>query len=69
MSQAINQQLVERFEEFIEAYCEKEVGVLLENYPKKQRSLNIDWGELYRFDPNMADDFNIFKYAFEPLFF
>ena len=57
MSQAINQQLVERFEEFIGAYCEEEVGVLLENYPKKQRSFNIDWGELYRFDPNMADDF------------
>tara|TARA_A100001037_G_scaffold306608_1_gene353239 strand:+ start:176 stop:2287 length:2112 start_codon:yes stop_codon:yes gene_type:complete len=57
MSQAINQQLVERFEEFIEVYCEEEIGVLLENYPKKQRSLNIDWGELYRFDPNMADDF------------
>ena len=57
MSQAINQQLVERFEEFIDAYCEEEVGVLLENYPKKQRSFNIDWGELYRFDPNMADDF------------
>ena len=57
MSQAINHQLVERFEEFIDVYCEEEVGVLLENYPKKQRSFNIDWGELYRFDPNMADDF------------
>ena len=57
MSQAINQQLVERFEEFIDAYCEEEIGVLLENYPKKQRSFNIDWGELYRFDSNMADDY------------
>jgi replicative DNA helicase Mcm len=57
MSQVINQQLVDRFEEFYREYYQEEIGKLLENYPDRQRSIEIDLGEVYRFDPNIADDY------------
>lgn len=46
----------DRFIEFFDGYYQDEIDDLAENYPD-ERSLYIDWHDLYRFDPDLADDF------------
>jgi len=57
MAQAGNQELVDRFEQFYRRYYSDEIGDLARNYPSEQRSLYVDWTDIYRFDPDLADDF------------
>jgi len=57
MAQAANQELVDRFEEFYRQYYADEVGELARKYPREQKSLTLDWRDVYRFDPDLADDF------------
>ncbi|MDS0223631.1 minichromosome maintenance protein MCM [Haloarcula sp. S1AR25-5A] len=56
MATAGNTELVDRFDEFYRNYYRNEIGELAQNYPDDQRSLYIDWQDLYRFDPDLADD-------------
>ncbi|NUB90441.1 helix-turn-helix domain-containing protein [Haloterrigena sp. SYSU A121-1] len=57
MAQAGNSELVDSFEQFFRNYYDNEIKQLAQRYPNEQRSLHIDWQELYRYDPDLADDF------------
>ncbi|EMA10238.1 minichromosome maintenance protein MCM [Haloarcula marismortui] len=57
MATAENTEIIERFQEFYQNYYRNEIGELAQNYPDDQRSLYLDWQDLYRFDPDLADDF------------
>jgi replicative DNA helicase Mcm len=52
-----DQELIDQFEEFYRSYCHDEIGELARNYPSEQRSLYVDWEDLFRFDADLADDF------------
>ncbi|MFC6716175.1 minichromosome maintenance protein MCM [Natrialbaceae archaeon GCM10025810] len=57
MAQAGNAELVDAFEQFFRNYYDNEIKQLAQRYPNEQRSLSIDWDDLYRFDPDLADDY------------
>ncbi|MDG5757832.1 ATP-binding protein [Natronococcus sp. A-GB1] len=57
MAQAGNSELVDSFEQFFRNYYDNEIKQLAQQYPNEQRSLHVDWQDLYRYDPNLADDF------------
>lgn len=42
---------------FIETYCQEEVARLCEEYPEDSQSIWIDWMDLFRAEPDVADDF------------
>ncbi|EMA09369.1 replicative DNA helicase Mcm [Haloarcula vallismortis] len=72
MATAENTELIDRFEEFYRNYYRNEIGELAQKYPNDQKSLYIDWDDLYRFDPDLADDYRtkpeqIQEYAEEAL--
>ncbi|MFC4436292.1 MULTISPECIES: minichromosome maintenance protein MCM [Natrialbaceae] len=56
MAQAGNSELVDSFEQFFRNYYDNEIKQLAQQYPNEQRSLHVDWQDLYRYDPNLADD-------------
>ncbi|GAB3667237.1 minichromosome maintenance protein MCM [Halopiger thermotolerans] len=56
-AQAGNSELVDSFEQFFRNYYDNEIKQLAQQYPNEQRSLHVDWQDLYRFDPDLADDF------------
>jgi len=51
-----NTELTDAFEEFYRNYYRNEIGGLAQKYPNDQKSLWVDWQDLYRFDPDLADD-------------
>jgi replicative DNA helicase Mcm len=57
MARAENTELVDSFEQFYRNYYREEIGQLAQNYPGEQRSLHVDWQDLYRYDPDLADDY------------
>jgi len=42
--------------DFIADYYREDVGLLAQHFPQEQRSLEIDYQDLFRFDPDLADD-------------
>ncbi|RKD93531.1 minichromosome maintenance protein MCM [Halopiger aswanensis] len=56
-AQAGNSELVDSFEQFFRNYYDNEIKQLAQQYPNEQRSLHVDWQDLYRYDPDLADDF------------
>lgn len=52
----------DKFEELIRTYYDRRdgshnpLGQLLQRYPRDQRSLTIDWEDIYRYDQDMAED-------------
>jgi len=57
MAQTAEGELVDRFEAFYRNYYSDEIATLAQNYPSEQRSLSIDWTDLYQFDADVADDY------------
>jgi replicative DNA helicase Mcm len=57
MATAENTELIDNFEQFYRRYYSDEIGELAQNYPNEQRSLYVDWADLYRYDADLADDF------------
>ncbi|OYR80150.1 XRE family transcriptional regulator [Halorubrum sp. E3] len=57
MAQAGNQDLTERFIQFYRNYYREEIGQLAQRYPNEQRSLYIEYDDLYQFDRDLAEDF------------
>lgn len=43
-------------DEFLRTYYDDAIGELAQNYPREQRSLHVDWYDLYRYDAELADD-------------
>ncbi|WP_254839879.1 LAGLIDADG family homing endonuclease [Natronomonas marina] len=56
MARAEDTEVIDKFEQFYRDYYRNEIGELAQKYPNEQRSLYVDWGDLYRFDPDLADD-------------
>jgi DNA replicative helicase MCM subunit Mcm2 (Cdc46/Mcm family) len=57
MAAGDNSELVDAFLDFYRTYYRDDIGELAQNYPTDQRSLYIDYDDLYRFDPDLADDY------------
>ncbi|MFP4218167.1 MAG: LAGLIDADG family homing endonuclease, partial [Salinarchaeum sp.] len=57
MSSVEDTELVDTFEQFFREYYQDPIGELARKYPTEQRSLYVDWDDLYRFDPDLADDY------------
>ena len=57
MSSVEDTELVDTFEQFFREYYQDAIGELARRYPTEQRSLYVDWDDLYRFDPDLADDY------------
>lgn len=51
-----NAELTEDLIDLLRDYYREDVGQLAERYPHDQRSLYVDYGDVYRFDPDIADD-------------
>ncbi len=56
MAQAGNQELTEQFIQFYRNYYRDEIGTLAQHYPNEQRSLYIEYDDLYTFDADLAED-------------
>ncbi|UWG46492.1 DNA endonuclease related to intein-encoded endonuclease [Halanaeroarchaeum sp. HSR-CO] len=56
MAEVRDQELVDRFETFYRRYYADEIAELARGYPRERKSLEIDWEDLFRFDPDFADD-------------
>jgi len=48
--------LVDQLRQFYTQFYRDEIGELAQAYPRDQRSLYIDWLDVYRFDIDLADD-------------
>ena len=64
--------LTDRFIQFYRKYYRDEIGTLAQKYPNEQRSLYIDYDDLYAFDSELAEDYKkkpdqIREYAEEAL--
>ncbi|WP_415379414.1 LAGLIDADG family homing endonuclease [Halosimplex sp. TS25] len=56
MARAENTELIDAFEDLYRDYYRNEIGDLAQKYPTEQKSLYLDWQDIYRFDPDLADD-------------
>jgi replicative DNA helicase Mcm len=52
----INHDLVQNLERFFEQYCKDHLAEVAQSYPKDTTSVYVDYHDLYRFDPDLADD-------------
>ncbi|MFB6122087.1 MAG: LAGLIDADG family homing endonuclease [Haloferacaceae archaeon] len=52
-----NQELIDRFGRFFRNYYRDEISRLAQRYPNEQRSLYVDYDDLYTFDPDLAEDY------------
>jgi len=57
MARAENTEIIDQFLEFYRTYYKNEISELAQRYPNEQRSLYVDWGDLFRFDADLAEDF------------
>ncbi|WP_338740169.1 cell division protein [Haloplanus salilacus] len=57
MASSPTDDLVDRFTQFYRNYYRDEIGRLAQRYPSEQRSLHVDYDDLYQFDPDLAEDF------------
>lgn len=51
-----NDETVERLIDFLGSYYRKEIAELAQRYPQDQKSLNVDYQDVFRFDPDLAKD-------------
>ncbi|WP_435063554.1 LAGLIDADG family homing endonuclease [Halobaculum sp. EA56] len=55
MSQAAEGQDVDAFLSFYRTYYSDEIARLAQNYPKEQRSLYVEYDDLFTYDPDLAE--------------
>ncbi|WP_348611529.1 minichromosome maintenance protein MCM [Halobaculum rarum] len=48
--------ITERLIGFLRDYYREEVAQLAQHYPREQRSLQVSYDDIFRFDPDLADD-------------
>jgi replicative DNA helicase Mcm len=51
-----NHELTEELIQFFRDYYSEEIAQLAQRYPREQKSLHVDYDDLYRFNPDVADD-------------
>lgn len=52
----VSHDLVEHCREFLANYYRDEIGELAQHYPREQRSLRVDYQDIYRYDRDLATD-------------
>jgi len=52
-----NPELIDNFEQFFKRYYSDEIAELAMNYPNEQRSLHVNYSDLYKYDSDLADDY------------
>ncbi|MFD1601085.1 minichromosome maintenance protein MCM [Halobellus rarus] len=52
----ITQELTDELIQFLRDYYWEEIGTLAIRFPRDQKSLYVDYGDVYRFDPDVAKD-------------
>lgn len=52
-----NPDVLDDCEEFLRRYYRDDIGELAQKYPNDQRSLVVDWMDLYRYDDVLAEEF------------
>jgi len=57
MARSQQTEFIDLFDEFYRDYYRNEIGELAQKYPDGQKSLFVDWEDLYRFDPDLAEDY------------
>ena len=57
MALAEDTDIIDAFEEFYRNYYRNAIGELARKYPNDQRSLYVSWGDLYRFDQDLAEQY------------
>lgn len=50
-------ELTEEFIEFYSRYYHDEIGKLAQRFPNEQKSLYVNYNDLFRYDPELAEDF------------
>lgn len=48
---------VEQYREFLQRYYREEIGTLVQHYPSEQRSLSVEWRDLFQYDRGLAEAF------------
>lgn len=48
---------VEQYREFLSRYYREEIGTLVQHYPNEQRSLSVEWRDLFQYDSELAEAF------------
>jgi len=56
MTTTQSHELTDDLIDFLRRYYSDEVGQLAQRYPREQKSLDVDFDDLYRYDPQIADD-------------
>jgi replicative DNA helicase Mcm len=49
--------LLDDLDDFFRRYYHEDIAQFAQQYPQDQTSLTIDWMDLFRFDPDLVDDF------------
>lgn len=50
---------VEKYREFLNRYYRDEIGQLVQHYPQEQRSLTVEWRDIFQFDTELAEAFRV----------
>lgn len=56
-SSDVPEELVDKVETFLSRYYREDILKLAERTSDPDRALHIDWGKIYQYDPDVADDF------------
>jgi len=56
MTTTTNTEITDDVKDFLQDYYREEIAQLAQHYPREEKSLYVDWNDLYQFDPDMADD-------------
>ena len=57
MATTQSDELVDVFDTFLRNYYKEDIAELAQQYPREQKSLFVDYNDLFKFDPEVADDF------------
>lgn len=52
----LNTDLLDKCAKFLNRYYKEDIKHLAQHYPRDQTSLEVNWYDIYRFDPDLAED-------------
>jgi len=52
----LSKEEIEEFGTFLRRYYKEDILKLAEKYPNEQRSLEVDWSDIYQYNPDLCDD-------------
>jgi replicative DNA helicase Mcm len=48
---------IEQYTEFLETYAREDLGDLAQHFPQEQRSIEVEWMDIYRYDVDLAEEY------------